>query len=157
MALDQILFEVEGLDLGPGDDDLDVGDLLRQSSDGGAAVGGLEVRAHARPQGLGLSDVEDTAFSVPEEVHARLRGQVFQFAFQSSGHVSSVALAFSGAPLAKEASERRAARTPTGTCKRRERCILPPAASGLRAQSGFAARKPKADQKRNTGRTKKVD
>src|SRR6266571_6544007 len=68
VALDEVLLEVECLDLGPGDDHHDVGDLLREAPDGRSAVRGLEVRAYARTKGLGLSDVEDTAFFVPEQV-----------------------------------------------------------------------------------------
>ena len=72
VPLDEVLLEVERLDLGAGDDHLDVRDPLRQQPDLRAAVlAVLEVRAHARAERLRLADVEDVAFRVAEQVDAR--------------------------------------------------------------------------------------
>ena len=87
VPLDQVLLQVQRLDLGVGDDHLDVGDALRQPLDRRARVRrGLEVRAHARPQRLRLADVEHLAALVAEEVDAGLRREPFQLLFQVCGH-----------------------------------------------------------------------
>ena len=87
VALDQVLLQVQRLDLGVRDDHLDVGDPLGQALDRRARVRrGLEVRAHARPQRLGLADVEHLAALVAEEVDARLRREPFQLLFDMCGH-----------------------------------------------------------------------
>ena len=79
VPLDEVLLEMECLDLRPGDDHLDVLDSLRQALNLRATVlGRLEIGAHARPQRLGLPDVENVAFRVAEQVDARRRRELFQ-------------------------------------------------------------------------------
>jgi hypothetical protein len=79
VALDEVLLEVQCLDLVLRDDHLDLGDPLGQLPDRGARVGALlEVRADARPQRLGLADVEHVPLGVAKQVDARPRRQRFQ-------------------------------------------------------------------------------
>ena len=85
---------MQRLDLALGDDHLDVCDLLRQLLESGPGLALLEVGAHPRPQRLGLPDVENSAFLVPEEVDARRGWQALQRAFRTiSSLVASVATA----------------------------------------------------------------
>ena len=87
VPLDQVLLEVQGFDLAPGDDHLDVADAPRQLGDRVPDVGrGLEVTTHPRPQRLGLAHVEDLAALVAEDVDAGLRRQTFQLVFEPLLH-----------------------------------------------------------------------
>jgi hypothetical protein len=87
VSLDQVLLDVQGLRLVAGDDHLDVGDHARQALDLGPRIAALlKVRAYARTKGLRLADVEHAAAGVPEEVHARLRGQALQLLFDGFAH-----------------------------------------------------------------------
>src|SRR5581483_10750434 len=73
VALDEVLLEVERLDLGAGDDHLDVGDARWELADLDAPVGRLlEVGADARAQRLRLAHVQHLAARVAEQVDARL-------------------------------------------------------------------------------------
>ena len=75
VALDEVLLEVQRLDLGPGDDHLEVGDPRDHPADPRPGVAALlEVAPHARPERLRLADVEDLLVRVAEQVDARLRG-----------------------------------------------------------------------------------
>ena len=58
VALDQVLLEMERLDLGRGDDHLDLLDALDQPVEPEPGVAAAEVRAHAGPERLRLADVE---------------------------------------------------------------------------------------------------
>ncbi len=73
VALDQVLLEVECLDLGGRDDDLDLLDALDQPVEPEPAVPAAKVRAHAGAQRLRLADVEDGALGIAEQVDAWLR------------------------------------------------------------------------------------
>jgi hypothetical protein len=75
VPLDEVLLEVERLDLGVGDDHLEIGDPRGQASDPRA---GLKVAAHTRPKRLRLADIEHLAPLVAEEVDARFRRQRLQ-------------------------------------------------------------------------------
>jgi len=84
VALDEVLLEVKRLDLGAGDDHLDVRDALGEVRDLRAAVlPGLEVGAHARPQGLRLADVEDVAALIPKQVDTGFRRKLFELILEA--------------------------------------------------------------------------
>ncbi len=105
VALDEVLLQVERLDLAAGDDDLDVGDPLRQLPDLHAAVArALEVRTHARTQRLRLADVKNIAVGVPEEIDAGLRRQCFELTLNALRHgliTVAALLALTLAPAAR--------------------------------------------------------
>ena len=87
VPLDEILLEVQRLDLGAGDDHLDAADPLAQLRGAGADVARLlEVRAHARAQGLRLADVQHLVTVAVEEVDAGLRGQPPELLPDAVGH-----------------------------------------------------------------------
>src|SRR5690606_20682969 len=71
VLLDEVGFQDEGLDLGAGDDVVDVRDVGRHHADFGRQAGGrLEVAAHAVSQGNRLADVDHLAGGVLHEVDA---------------------------------------------------------------------------------------
>ena len=79
VPLDEVVLEGEGLHLGVGDDQVEVGDL----GDHGPLVRvpgarGLEVGADAVPQHAGLAHVEDPPLRVLEEVDAGPRGEAVE-------------------------------------------------------------------------------
>src|SRR5206468_5399971 len=83
VPLDQVLLEMQRLDLGVGDDHLDVGDAVRQLRDRRARVGArLEVAANAWAELLRLADVQDLPALVSEEVDTRLRGKRLELVFE---------------------------------------------------------------------------
>jgi hypothetical protein len=83
VALDEVLLEVEGLDLGVRDDHLDVGDAPRQLRHRRARVGGrLEVAPDAGTKRLRLPDVQHVAPFVPEQVDAGLRRERLQLVLE---------------------------------------------------------------------------
>ena len=87
VALDEVLLEVERLDLGPGDDHLEVGDSRDHPADPRPGVAALlEVAAHARPERLRLADIEDLPVRVAEQVDARLCRQRLQLGLEGRGH-----------------------------------------------------------------------
>src|SRR5204862_7489007 len=93
VALDEVLLEVQSLHLVLGDDHLDVLDALGKLPDSGSGVEALlEVRAHARPERLGLSDVQHVALLVAEEIDARLRRQRPQPVLEPLRHTANLAV-----------------------------------------------------------------
>ena len=91
VALDEVLFEVERLDLALRDDRLDRLDAVGHLADPlpRVARAGLEVRAHAGAQRLRLPDVENIALRVAEEVDAGLLRHALQLALDAvRGHWS---------------------------------------------------------------------
>jgi len=83
VPLDQVLLQVERLDLGVGDDHLDVLDPLRQLRDRRASIRArLEVAADARAQRFRLAHVQNLAPLVAEEVDARLGRKRLQLVFE---------------------------------------------------------------------------
>src|SRR5205085_8363810 len=107
VPLDEVLLEVERLHLGARDDHLDVGDAIRQLADRGARVAALlEVAADARPQRLGLADVEHLPALVAEEVDARRGRERSQLLFDTVAHPVNLATAHGTATLTRLANAR---------------------------------------------------
>jgi hypothetical protein len=78
---------MEGLDLGARHDHLDAVDPLAELRRAGPRVARLlEVRTHARPQGLRLADVQHLVAIAAEEVDAGLRGEPLELLPDAVGH-----------------------------------------------------------------------
>ena len=150
VPLDEVLLEVERLDLGAGDDHLEVGDPRDEVGDrrAGVAAAGLEVRADARPQRLRLADVEDLAPLVAEEVDARLRRKRLQLA-RNVCHDSYLSPLCSGlwghfwrrsrSCLRHTRAVRRSRSAPPRTPSGRRRSSSPRRRMGLLRLAGFGA------------------
>ena len=143
VPLDEVLLEVERLDLGAGDDHLEVVDSGDESRDrlAGVAASGLEVRAHAWAQRLRLADVEHAALGVAKEVDARLRGQAFQLV-ADVGHSAIKSRCPRGAYSSITGRRYRVA-DETGVSR---------TSGGVRAGAGRARRGTDADARRRRGR-----
>ena len=136
VALDEVLLEVQRLDLGAGDDRLDVGDPRRRAGRSPGALSlepGLEVLAHARAQRLRLADVEHLAALASEEVDAGARRQrasaaalTCSEATRRQGHrsramsVTHDRWTASTSPTRSSASTRRGAACPRTSARRRK-------------------------------------
>ena len=87
VAFDEVLLEMQGLHLVLGDDHLDVVDPLRQLPNRRPGVLRLlEVGANARPQRLGLADVEHVPGPVSKQVDTGLGRQRFQLILETLRH-----------------------------------------------------------------------
>ena len=81
--LDQVALQDEGLNLGVGDDEVEIGDVVYQAVQlGGVAGRSLEVGAHPMPQVNRLAHVDHLAPFVLHQVDAGLGGKGLQFVFQ---------------------------------------------------------------------------
>ena len=80
VALDEVLLEVERLDLGAGDDHLEVGDRGRRAAPIPCRVSPerWKYAPNAWPQRLRLADVQHLSRAVAKEVDARLRRQALE-------------------------------------------------------------------------------
>jgi len=91
VALDQRVFQPQGFQLAflvegvvPGDDELDVDDMLAQAARFLVGDAAMEVAAHPVVEVLGLADVDDRPAGVLHQVDAGPVRQVIQDALQVS-------------------------------------------------------------------------
>jgi len=84
VPLDEVVLEGQGLHLGVGQDQVEVGDLAHEvAQERVRGPGGLEVLADAVPQQAGLAHVEDPPLLVLEQVHAGPRGHGLELFLQA--------------------------------------------------------------------------
>ena len=149
VALDEVLLQVQGLDLGAGDDHLHVGHARGELADRRARLAArLEVAAHARPQRLGLADVEHVAALVAEEVDARLRGDALELLGDAVGHGRRVSLCPRPSGHVRGADERRNAAI-LGAWPGVSHCSPPPRRSSRHASSAPRHRLPARPARRS--------
>ena len=78
MALDQIVFQQQGVHFRRGDRDLDVPDSCHQRHGLGREPAGAEIAADPRFQVAGLAHIQQLGVGTVHLVNARTRGELFQ-------------------------------------------------------------------------------